>query len=326
MMPKALLRTLAHTRGPGNALSFWVRNRWRASRGLPDLPHEEKTHLFAHLDSPAALVAQAEADKLALRYRLEPLAAHSTAALYRKNLYLLRLMDQGLQGLQGLWSLKSPSETRALPPLDPSEPTAPSAPLNPPPLRALDVGAQDWHYVFALQRWLRYGGSNTRQVELIGIEVDPYERYGLSHTRRDYALAYARQTAQEGITEESHDHLHPANPIPDYRAGNVLDHRAEPYDLITWFFPLVTRYETLLWGLPSRFFTPERMVSHLLGLTRSGGHIIVLTHTRREHDLASRYLGATQGLTLIREAPAYNDWLEFHPLVRDRWLSVWRKA
>jgi hypothetical protein len=310
MMPKALLRALAQTRGPGNALSFWLRNRWHASSGLPELPHEEKTHLFAHLPPLAGAAAETQAAQLALTYRLEPLAAQSTAALYRKNLYLLRLLDEGLQGLQGLWGPEHADETRP-------EPRPDSRPF-----RALDVGAQDWHYVFALQRWLRYGDGLTRQVELLGLEVDAFERYGLRHTRRDYALAYAQQTVEAGIIGL----LHPASPIPEYRAGDVLDHQAEPYDLVTWFFPLLTRYETLLWGLPSRFFKPERMVAHLCGLTRPGGHIVVLTHTRREHDLVTRYLGKAQRLTLSREAPAYNDWLDVHAQVRDRWLSVWLKG
>src|SRR6186713_1190468 len=93
---------LAFSRMPGNAFSFWIRRTLRWSRGRPSLPHEPKHGLFRYLAAPDGLAeSAAEAREAALRerYHLEPLARLSTQALYRKNLYLLDILEQATEGL-----------------------------------------------------------------------------------------------------------------------------------------------------------------------------------------------------------------------------------
>src|SRR4051812_15250801 len=122
---------LAFSRIPGNAFSFWIRQKLRWSRGRPELPHESKENLFDYLeDDSERAFAVAREQELRARYGLDDLERASTQAIYRKNLYLVDLLERAVQGL-----------------------TLPD--LGARPLRAVDVGAQDWHYVFGLERWLR---------------------------------------------------------------------------------------------------------------------------------------------------------------------------
>src|SRR5690606_1481208 len=104
----------------------------------------DKQDLFSYLGSGAERLA-ARAAELAGRYRMGPLETLSTASLYRKNLYPLDILERAAEGLPGF----------------------PDAGA----LKAVDVGAQDWHYVFGLERWLRHRGSpEGRTVRLKGIE------------------------------------------------------------------------------------------------------------------------------------------------------------
>ena len=187
---------MAYTRIPGNAFSFWIRKTLRWSRGMPTLPAESKDGLFAYLEEEGAagtalLPARAEARvraearerELRARYDLEPLRARSTAALYRKNLYLIDIVEQAARGLD-----VPPREAGAL--------------------KAMDVGAQDWHYVFGLERWLaRANRASPRAVSLRGIELDGHGVYPDLRSRLDYARAYAAQTGNRDVTYEVGDFL-----------------------------------------------------------------------------------------------------------------------
>jgi hypothetical protein len=293
-----LLRALAYTRAPGNALSFWLRRHWQWSRGLPELPHEGKEGLWAHLRlrlSPREQISWEHlAGDLAKTYRLDALQAHSTQALYRKSLYLLHGWESITRAVPG---------TQALFPADPDE-----------PLRALDVGPQDWHYVFALERWLRHHGTDAAQpgrpVSLHGVEVDGFERYRDWYTRRDYARAYARQTGNTDVT---------------YHVEDLRQFNAEPFHWITWFFPLVSRYETLLWGLPARYANPQAMAAKLARLARPQGWLLLMTHTQREHDLAHAALHATGSWVCHEQAPACNPLVDFYERIQDRRISLWQR-
>ena len=177
MIRNTLLPLLAYTRIPGNAFSFWVRKTLRWSRGTPALEHEAKDDLFAYLQEGRS-EAESRAAELHARYQLEPLAQRSTAALYRKSLYLLRILEKAAIGLP-------------VPSLDGSV------------VNALDVGAQDWCYVFALERWLQ---CNSRvPVHLKGVELDGHARYADFHSRQEYARAYAEQTGNPEVRYEIGD-------------------------------------------------------------------------------------------------------------------------
>lgn len=282
---------LAFSRIPGNWLSFWIRERLHWSKGRPDLYQEPKDGLFDYLGEGAAR-AEARSRDLSDRYGLDPLAAQSTVSLYRKCLYLIDCLEKAAEGLPGF-------------------PESPGAAGGPRAIRAVDVGAQDWHYAFGLERWLRHwqcpGG---RAVALKGIELDGHGIYSDLHSRRDYALAYAQQTGNPGVI---------------YETGDFLKSKEIGCDLVTLFYPFVTRYALLLWGLPLRFFSPAGVLARSAASLRPGGWLLVFNHTAEEHRL---FLEAGRGegaLELLREGPVRSNLVDFHEDVEDRRFSIWRK-
>ncbi|MDB5105384.1 MAG: hypothetical protein JWP91_3073 [Fibrobacteres bacterium] len=327
---------LAFSRIPGNAFSFWIRQTLRWSRGRPSLPHEPKEDLFAYLSegpegggnegggnkdvtAPGAAGAEAAAVSreayLRARYRLDDLANASTRALYRKNLYLIDILEKAAEGLP------VPAIAEAGSGADGSD--------GADRLAAMDVGSQDWHYVFGLERWLRHGGDAParsqrvertgppgptdpgRQVALRGVEVDGYGIYPDFRSRKDYALAYAEQTGNSQVT---------------YEVGDFLKAEGRGLDVMTLFYPFVTRHHLLLWGLPLRFFRPERLLAKAAALIRPGGWLLVFTHTLKEHEAFLELGRAEPGFALAKEGRALSDLVHFHEDVADRHYSVWRRV
>jgi hypothetical protein len=306
---------LAYTRIPGNALSFWIRQTLHWSRGIPKLPQEPKDGLFDYLNDDGdddadksgtdagkeSARAEAREADLRERYHLEPLARASTAALYRKNLYLIDILEKATEGLP-----------------------VPAPGLE--GIKALDVGSQDWHYVFGLERWLRFADyadrTQGRTLDLTGLELDGYGIYPDFHSRKDYAQAYAAQTGNPGIRYAVGDFLKSG-----VLKSGVLQNGEEAggYDAITIFYPFVTRYQLLLWGLPLRFFSPRNFLARAAALTRPGGWLVVFCHSLREHELFLEMGKATETYTLLREGPALSDLVDFYEDVQDRRYSVWRK-
>lgn len=276
-----LWRLLAFTRIPGNALSFGIRQALHWSRGRPELWQEDKAGLFAYL-GPGALNAEAREARIREAYGLEPLKARSTANLYRKNLYLIECLEKATAGLP--------------PPAGPGR-----------GIRAVDVGSQDWHYVFGLERWL---GSLGKPGRLTGIEVDGYGIYPDFHSRKDYALAYAEQTG---------------NPEVVYRVLDFLRCDETEVDLVTVFYPFVTRHALLLWGLPLRLFAPSRLVAKAAAIIRPGGWLLVFNHTSEEHALFLQLGRASGRFELLREGQALSDLVDFHRACEDRRYSLWRR-
>ena len=280
-----LLSLLAFTRIPGNAFSFWVRRKLQWSRGKSALCQQSKDNLFSYLQEGHG-EAEARAAALHARYQLEPLARLSTAALYRKNLYLLDILEKATQGL-------------SLPFLDSRA------------IKALDVGSQDWYYVFALERWLQWHNRKDGEpVELAGIELDGYEIYADFHSRRDYAQAYVEQTG---------------NPEVRYEIGDFLQIREGDNDIIFIFYPLLLRYQLLLWGLPLRHFAPKSILSQAAALTRPGGWLVVLCHTMLEHEVLLELGRSTGAYQLLREGQVLSNLVDFRGETNDNRFSIWKK-
>jgi hypothetical protein len=162
-----------------------------------------------------------------------------------------------------------------------------------------------------LERWLRRaGGAGERPVRLRGVEVDGYGIYPDFRSRKDYAGAYAAQTGNPDVT---------------YEVGDVLDAEGSGLDLITVFYPFVTRHHLLLWGLPLRFFRPDRLLAKAAALLRPGGRMLVFTHTLKEHE-AFLALGKAEGsFELEKQGRALSRLVDFHEDVEDRRYSVWTR-
>jgi hypothetical protein len=182
------------------------------------------------------------------------------------------------------------------------------------------VGSQDWHYVFGLERWLRHGcdtgnpddggGAEARRVSLRGVEVDGHGIYPDFRSRKDYAGAYAAQTG---------------NPEVTYEVCDILDAAGGGLDLVTVFYPFVTRHHLLLWGLPLRYFRPAKQIAKFAALLRPGGWLLVFTHTLKEHEAFLALGKDSGGFELVKQGRALSTLVDFHEDVEDRRYSVWRR-
>jgi hypothetical protein len=281
-----LLRLLAFTRIPGNACSFLLRRMIRWSRGKAVFHQEPKDDLFAYLNG-GRRDAEVRAAELSLRYDLEPLARLSTRSRYQKNLYLLDSLEKATRGLSLPFR-----ENRGI--------------------TAMDIGSQEWYYVFALERWLRkHNRSNREPVKLTGIELDAYELCAGFRSRIDYATAYAEQTG---------------NPDVRYVVDDFRKRREQGHDILFLFYPLVLRYQQLLWGLPLHVFDPEGIVAHAAVSTRSCGWLVVFCHTIPEHKIFLDLCRKNGAFTLLREGEALSMLVDFYAKTRDRRFSIWVKT
>jgi len=280
-----LLPLLAYIRIPGNAFSFLVRRMLRWSRGTAALRQEPKDNLFVYLQDGHD-AAETRAAGLLARYQLEPLIRLSTASLYRKNLYLLDVLEKATDGLHLPFH-----DHRAI--------------------KALDVGSQDWYYVFALERWLqRNNRTSDDQVDLTGVELDGYEIFADFHSRKDYALAYVEQTG---------------NPNVRYEIGDFLKCTKSGHDIVFMFYPLVLRYQVLLWGLPLRYFAPGKMLQQAAALTRPGGWLVVFCHNLSEHQALLKLAHERNEYRLLRAGQVVSTLIDFQGEANDNRFSIWQK-
>ena len=223
-MPSLFDYAVAAARAPARTVGFYLRRSVRWSRGQAFLPHEPKDDLFDFVEAPAVRLAhELRAEELAARYDLTDLGRQSTRLVYRENLALLDNLE------------------RLLPPQ--------RLPATREPLRVLDVGSAGWLYVFGLERFFaRCGLADTasRAIELLGVELDGHVLYPGWQSRADHAAAQAAQTANPGV---------------QYRIADFLEADCGTRDVVTLFYPFVTAYALLEWGLPIFHFRPKRLLA-----------------------------------------------------------------
>jgi len=239
----SLLQYAVHAvRAPMNAVAFHLRHALPVRPGAPKLPHEDKAEAFAYLDGRRRAVCEAQAATLSAAYGVGPLEANSPKVTWRESLALI----DGLRRLVPEEALAAWGDG----------------------VRALDVGAGDWHYVFGLERFLRHHGAATpRAVELTGIELDGLVRCRDLRTRAEHARARAAQTGNPGVA---------------YQVGDVTrtDHRG--LDLVAMFYPFVTAYAFLAWGLPVYHYKPVRVLQRAVDALRPGGLLVTFHQTLEE--------------------------------------------
>ena len=112
-------------------------------------------------------------------------------------------------------------------------------------LRVLDIGSKNWAYVRGEYRFFRQFSPN---LELDGVEIDAYRLYSNFYSRYEAAKFYIK--GLEGV---------------NYYPEDLLNIGGK-YDYIVWLLPFVTPYPLKRWGLPERYFMPEKLLKHAYGL------------------------------------------------------------
>lgn len=267
-------------KGALDALRFSLRNAVAFRRGVPQLSNESKAELFDYLPSDEGARALRRERELCTRYRLDPLRERSTRFDYRENLYVLDVLER-IVGRRPLTATKGGS------------------------FRVVDVGSKNFCYAFALERYFSARSNRPSRLELLGVELDGYVVYRDLRSRVDYAEAYAAQTG---------------NPNVRFVVADFVELVAPPFDVATMFFPFVTRLAQESWGLPGRFFSPERMFRKAAQLT-PGGHLLVVSQTAEERDETAR-LGALAGLEVLDTQPARCKLVHYHEATEDRQATL----
>ena len=136
----------------------------------------------------------------------------------------------------------------------------------PVPKRALDVGCRAW--------WNLPANHCFRPAPWVGVELDGHQRYLDGATRA--GLAKRRAGLFEGAT---------------YQTTSVTALEG-PYDLIVWLLPYITPGAFAADRLPGRFFRPEALLDHVLGLLSSHGTLLIINQGEREAQVQRELLSS----------------------------------
>jgi hypothetical protein len=121
--------------------------------------------------------------------------------------------------------------------------------------KILDVGSKNWFYA---QGEYNFFKSFCNEIQLDGIELDAYRLYSNFYSRYEVAKYYIRS-------------LNNTN----YISGNLLDIKNN-YDYIIWFLPFVLKEPHRYWGLPLKYFYPQKLLMHAYSLLNEGGQMLII--------------------------------------------------
>ncbi|MDD3435892.1 MAG: hypothetical protein PHC64_01940 [Candidatus Gastranaerophilales bacterium] len=131
-------------------------------------------------------------------------------------------------------------------------------------LTVLDIGCKNWCYArgeyFFFKRYCK-------NLILDGIEIDSNRLYTNFYNRREVAKFHIKDL--KGAKYISKDFLR-------------HDRR---YNYIMWFLPFIIKEPMQKWGLPDKYFQPEKMLSHAYELLNSGGNIFVVNQGLTEYNV-----------------------------------------
>jgi SAM-dependent methyltransferase len=141
-------------------------------------------------------------------------------------------------------------------------------------LEIMDVGTKNFDAAPAIYQFFRHQlSASNRKVEITGIEIDAYRVYRSFFSRYDVGKFYENLITVEGEHE-----------IHRYLPGDFLNHH-ESYNVITCFFPFMSPFALLAWGLPRAMLAPKRFLQHIIDQLRPGGLAIILNQTEAERDV-----------------------------------------
>ncbi|MFK7743323.1 MAG: hypothetical protein AB8H80_23610 [Planctomycetota bacterium] len=283
MSSDVIRRGLTLLRAPGAELGFAVRRALRFSRGTPPaLASSSEQHAVSDGRHPLAAAGDfgewawlAGSERRRLQPRLQRLATrYDLSALLRADVPV-----ETARNCARLEQLERLAGNFALPATDGA-------------VRAADFGSGDFHYAIALQQWLANGGGcdgsarTPRQVVLRGFELDGYGVYRDGFARVDHARARAAAASMDGSEVR-------------YEVADAAFVRLPPQDVVTLFFPFLSAYASLSWGMPLSRLRPRRLLGRAVDSIRPGGWLVVANQTAAEYRRMHRLL-AGMPVTRIR--------------------------
>lgn len=131
-------------------------------------------------------------------------------------------------------------------------------------IKALDIGCKNWFYAKGEYDFYKQFSTN---LVLDGVELDAFRLYSNFYSRYEVAKFYTKDL--ENVK---------------YIVGDLLDVTGD-YDYITWFLPFVHKTPLKLWGLPERYFCPEKLLTHAYNLLNQGGQMLIVNQGEKERDI-----------------------------------------
>jgi SAM-dependent methyltransferase len=133
-------------------------------------------------------------------------------------------------------------------------------------ISVLDIGCKNWFYAKGEHSFFK---KHCEALTVDGIEIDSQRLYNDFYSRAEAAKFYIK-----GLENTK------------YIQGDFLNH-TEKYDYLVWFLPFIFEYPHLKWGLPLKYFKPEKMLLHAynsLNKAGRGGKIFVINQGEDEFE------------------------------------------
>lgn len=164
-------------------------------------------------------------------------------------------------------------------------------------ISVLDIGSKNWYYV---QSEYSYFSKYCRDIQLDGVEIDAYRLYANLYNRLEVAKFYIKG-------------LLGVNYIPE----NVMNIRKK-YDYIIWILPFVLVEPHRYWGLPDKYFVPEKLFEHAYSLLNEGGKMFIINQGEQEFE-------AQKSIMKNKKYVSYKTETLFYKYKYDRYLSIVEK-
>ena len=130
--------------------------------------------------------------------------------------------------------------------------------------KILDIGCKNWFYARGEYDFFK---SFCKTITLDGVEIDAHRLYSNFYSRYETSKYYTK-----GL-----ENVH-------YIVGNLLDVRGE-YDFIVWSLPFVSIYPHMSWGLPKKYFMPEKLLMHAFSLLNDNGQMLIINQGEAEAEI-----------------------------------------
>ena len=133
-------------------------------------------------------------------------------------------------------------------------------------LSVLDIGCKNWFYAKGEYFFFK---KYCKNLKMEGIELDPHRLYSNMYSRGEVAKYHL--TGLENT---------------NYIEDDFLNHNKK-YDYLVWILPFVFEYPHQKWGLPSKYFEPQKMLLHSYNSLRSQpncGKIFVINQGEAEFE------------------------------------------
>ena len=138
-----------------------------------------------------------------------------------------------------------------------------------PTLKILDIGSKNWFYAKGEYDFFQ---SFCNDFLLEGVELDTFRLYSNFYSRYETAKFHTIELKNT-----------------NYIAGNLLDLQGK-YDYIIWFLPFVTKEPLMYWGLPQKYFCPEKLLSHAYNILENDGQMLIINQGETEAQIQKELL------------------------------------